>query len=109
MTGRTDNDFTPMFRIGLSNWAIIISLIVALVGWGVTTRANTAALEKKADKETVEVQLKNMAEDLQEIKADVREIRHNQDKVRVELIDRQTRDDKQRKDKIPITNEEEIE
>lgn len=106
-TSEVDNrstDFAPIARISLANWAIIISLIVALVGWGITTQANTTALEKKADKDTVEAQLKAIAEDLQEIKADVREIRSNQDRVRIQLIEKEALDSRSKDDRVVITN-----
>lgn len=105
MTRGNDTEFAPMFRISLSNWAIIVTLIVALAGWGITTRANTAALEKKADKETVEAQLAAMRQDLQEIKTDVREIRNNQARVRIDLVEQQALDSRaNKKDKVVLSN-----
>lgn len=100
------NDFTSLLRTPLGNWVIIISLVATLVGWGINTRANTAELEKKADKATVEAQLAAMRQDLQEIKTDVREIRNNQARVRVDLVEQQALDARATKnDKVVLSNQ----
>lgn len=91
MTGRRSTDimypdFRHASRISLGTWTTIVILIVAVAGWGFSTRASTATNEKqdvkieelrkeKASKEDLEKSMKAVEKSIDLLRDDIREER----------------------------------
>jgi hypothetical protein len=80
-----DSELITAARISPATWALIITLIVTISGWGWRTYANStrndkqdAQLEQKLDKEAADAKFEAIIQRLDDLREDVREIRSNQ-------------------------------
>lgn len=80
-----DPDIAAAARISPATWALIVTLISTIVGWGLTTLANVrtneqqdAVIAKKQDAEDSDRQYQAIMERLSELHKDVREVRRSQ-------------------------------
>lgn len=80
-----DKEISALARISLPTWAIIFTLIATIVGWGVTTLANSKTndqqdvkIESKVDKDEVNRKFDDLIKRIEDLKEDIREIREAQ-------------------------------
>lgn len=80
-----DKETLAIFRISPATWALIITLIVTLAGWGFSTVSTASELDElkqdvatKADEKDVERGYDTIIRRLSELQEDMREIRKSQ-------------------------------
>jgi hypothetical protein len=70
-----NKEVRTLLGISPSTWGLLLALIATLMGWGLSTQSTAKELDRKADKEIIEIKIDKIREDVNEIKNDLREYR----------------------------------